>query len=154
MPADGEHVNRNDDSGQFFCHLLIDTCMHESAECPQFTASSTDTCPGTLIKCFPNTPFTPPGWKNADVNCFLPSARPSTPPSPLPCPMSCWGSYGTERKDYFLVTVHWLCRLAKNEDISHWANELLFLLLCSAFYFFPLSKYSPHSEVRPSIWVF
>lgn len=26
--------------------------------------------------------------------------------------------------DYFLAMVHWLCRLAKNEDVSHWANEL------------------------------
>lgn len=120
--------------------------MHESAECPQFTASSTDARPGTLIKCLPNTPFTPPGWKNADGNRFLPSARPSTSPSPLPWPMSCWGSYGTERKDYFLVTVHWLCRLAKNEDVSHWANELLFFFIMLSFLF--LSSF----KIFTSLW--
>lgn len=53
--------------------------------------------------------------------------------------------------DYFLAMVHWLCRLAKNEDVFHWANELGCCIKAKMFFF--SSKVSPPPEVGPSIWV-
>lgn len=52
--------------------------------------------------------------------------------------------------DYFLAMVHWLCRLAKNEDISHCANELGYYI--KAKILFRSSNVSPSPEVGPSIW--
>lgn len=154
--------NREADARYWLPHSFTPTI--EPLGYPQCTAAiGTQQClPPQTIASSPHSHSSKPVENSAGrATCFLQLSWISSQPSAshLCCPARravevvsqcsvCCAHW--KEADYFLAMVHWLCRLDKNEDISHWANELDCNI--KAKILFLSSKVSPPPEVGPSIW--